>query len=252
MEIYRHNKKVESYVFGKLNAQDAQELENSAKQDDELSELIHLYQLEYRGLELLLQNQLRKKMEGWEANRRRVKILPHNWSKYFKFYLLAASVAILVLSMWFLSVRHTETTYFELASGYAPKLEQDVRGIIQEDFFDEGLQFFNDSNYQAAISFFSNCDTDMKEGNKCRILLAHSHFLNGLAEKSREELKLAQKLYTNLESSSTVKEIRENAEWYNCLVSLALGKVPIQRLEKISNDQNHLFYLPSKKLNEDL
>ena len=252
MEIYRHNKRVEAYAFGKLSEADARMLEEEAKLDDDLRELIHLYQLETRGIELLFQYQLRKKMETWDSNRKAARLIPNMWNKYFKFYMLAAAIVALILCTWLLWPTPKNNSHLAFVISNAPKLDYTVRGMSIEGSLNEGIQYLEDSAFQKAIFFFEHCDTTDKVKDRCSILLAHTYFLKGLQERSDTDLKMAQKIYDDLEKASFEKIIKEHAEWYGCLVAVALGELPLQKLETISGDPDHSFYQQSQQLMEEL
>ncbi|MEL6671613.1 MAG: tetratricopeptide repeat protein [Bacteroidota bacterium] len=253
MEIYRHHSKVEAYVFGKLSQADAQALEQEAQEDEALRELIHLYQLEYRGMELLLQAQLRKKINRWNANRKKSWPLSFLRNRYMTYYLSAAAMIGLLFCLWVLWPTTPQQTQAEIALAYTPTYEYQVRGLDQPDSLQLGLQLLQDAAYQEAIAFFKDCTEQSPQAERCALLLGHAYFQQGNAQPSEEALHRAREIFEPLATQSSQKAIREYASWYLCLLPLIEGKdIPWDRLREIAGDPNHLFYQKSQQLRKAL
>lgn len=60
--------KIESYLSGKLPAEEAMEFERRLKQDPSLAELVDMHRIERLGMEYLVEKDLVQKLKDWEKN----------------------------------------------------------------------------------------------------------------------------------------------------------------------------------------
>jgi anti-sigma factor RsiW len=59
------NEKIETYLRGKLNPEDAQKLEADMAHNSQLAELVEKLRFEKEGREVIIENDLRAKMAQW-------------------------------------------------------------------------------------------------------------------------------------------------------------------------------------------
>lgn len=272
--------KIESYLSGKLSAEEAMEFERLLKQDPSLAELADMHRIERLGMEYLVEKDLVQKLKAWEKN-------PPSGQgkKKGKWPWLLATLALAVLlAVLIPQIRHSapekntpalETPqpekmaprtdvpvaekpkkpspdYLALAaSSYS--LPENLGSYLRsgdaprsDSVLSPGLEAFALGKYQQAVKAFNRIDPEKHpaEFELAREYLGHAYFKLGQYEK-------AASVFSGIAAQSAMTTL-DRAEWY-----LALSLLPDYQknraqvnalLEKMTNPESYHGYAASAEV----
>ncbi len=212
--------RIETYLFGQMNANDAAAFEQEAQNDKALAAELEQHKLEHRAMELLLQQELASNLTDWKAEKESLQqsestttkvVSIGNTRKWFQIA-AAASVALMlgffVRSFFFTGDIASDQLAMEQFGSNVPS----VRG--EKLPLDAVYDLMGQKKYQQAIDMISS-GTIVADAPVLADLRGECQFL-------LKDYAAAALTYTQLLTMPALaSDLRENAEWRLALSYLA-------------------------------
>jgi tetratricopeptide (TPR) repeat protein len=212
--------RIETYLFGQMNANDASAFEQETKNDKELAAELEQHRLEHRAMELLLQQELRANLNDWKSEKESLQQSGSTTTKVVSmgsarkwFQLAAAASVALLLGFFVRSLFFADGSDFnQLAMEQFGSNVPSVRGETMplSAIYDLMAQ----KQYRQALEMISS-GTIVADAPILADLRGECQFL-------LKDYTAAAMTYTQLLSTPALaSDLRENAEWRLALSYLA-------------------------------
>jgi hypothetical protein len=232
----KDDNRIEDYLYGRMSAEEQRSFEADTQTDSELKEETQLAKMEQQALQLLAEQELRRSMKDWKAekNTTEAKVVSLNRRRMFTRLAAAASVLLLIGLPLFWANQNYSSSALSV-EGLAVNATADRGNIPPENPMGEALQLYAEEGAAEAQAFLGTLSGTAFE-NQARLLSAKIQAQTGAYEEAIED---AQAI-TGAESVDML--LRQEAEWVLANVYLAMGEdaEAKARLSRIAAQPTHL------------
>lgn len=239
--------RVDKYLNNELSEQERQELENQAAHDEDLSAELERQQAAHKVLDLVIAKNLKQQLEDLEEES---KVVAMPRQRRFSLYQLAAAASVLLIigfgTLFFLNSSDDPAA---LASAYYETPDLNTQRSVSADpnttdALTQGLEMLNLEQYQEAITTLSTIEADNEQYIPAQYALGHAHYLAG-------QYQAAETSFTAVSDSGDFR-YAEEGEWYALLACLAQAQGCSTRLQAITNQTDHTYYLQAQQIAEKI
>ncbi len=232
----KDDNRIEDYLYGRMSPEEQQSFEAAIQTDRELKKETQLAKMEQRALQLLAEQELRRSMKDWKAekNTTEAKVVPLNRRRMFTRLAAAASVLLLIGFPLFWANQNYSNAALSV-EGLAVNATADRGNIPPENPMGEALQLYAEEGAEETLAFLQSLSGTAFE-NQARLLSAKIQAERGAYEGAIES---AQAI-TGAESVDML--LRQEAEWVLANVYLSMGEETEARarLSRIADQPTHL------------
>jgi tetratricopeptide (TPR) repeat protein len=252
-------KRIEAYFEEQMSVEEKHTFESELKSSSELLEATEKYKISRQAIDLLSEEALRSKIKDWRKKKDGIVTINEPleksvavpkptakvrsmWSNSIKKMAIAASFILLATAAYiFIDVPASNNPL--LTSFYSPTGDDRVKSSGDPNW-NTAMEEFNYENYDQAASLFQkiNSSNDVTE-----FYLAQSFF-------HLEDYVSAKEYYQKIIDREDTS-YREEAEWNHLVTSLLMDENDEgakSKLDEISSNARHSFYISAKKLKEQL
>lgn len=241
--------KIEAYLKGQLDAKEKAAFEQKMATDSNLQEEVALHRLEQQSMELLVEKDIRGKMQKWKTESKEVTQAPkRNTIVRLGPWLAAATVALLLL-FYFLVPKEQVLSGPELAAQYyeKPKSSQERSiNIDNQNPLLEAFTLFDASNFIAAADLFGAVPAASPYYWLAQEWLGHSQYNANQLAQAIETFKRV--------VDGDVSPYSERNEWNLLLAYLKDNQEREARqvLNKVLEEEGHAYHKKVEKLKQHL
>lgn len=236
----------DQYDADEMSIADREAFEKRLEKDEELASKYQDYQHLKRGINEYSYQQFAGKMKEWEDELlldKDEKSVPLNK----KWYMLAASVVILILSVISFTQLTGDLSSEEIfASNFEPYPDIITDRGAGRQLLNEGLYKYESGEYEAAIKDLRKYLADNSEKKEVLFYLGQSYLANGETSKALD-------IFNSLTEAEDFK-LQEANEWYRALAYIKMEntKTAQKILQLIQGNTDHAYRERSEKLLEKL
>ncbi|HMQ00556.1 MAG TPA: hypothetical protein PKC24_12305 [Cyclobacteriaceae bacterium] len=223
------NHKLDEYVRGKLSAEEREEVELLIKQNPDIKKEVDTLKVIRAGITLHERQAIKKHLQQIEPEARQFK-----W-----WYVAAAIVPLLLLSIWYFYPVSSENIYYAYYSSY-PNYEAGISRNENTTTDGRTAAFINyeKTNYEEAAAQFLMILERNPDDNSVKFYLALCYLELNLTGMAAD--------YLNAVMNDTQSTYREAAHWYYALTQLKLGN-KVEAKEALTALENNGSYQKQAK-----
>jgi tetratricopeptide (TPR) repeat protein len=242
-----------NYLEGRLSDQEAETFSAAMSDDQELREAYQAHVLIKESLQYAKDEELKNAFASWAEVEEKKLDSPEGQTPIFSIrnrLAVAASLVIMCAFGYIFYQNHTkpERLFAEFYSEPIPHIKRDS-DVKQADLrYQTALQYYVDKNYDQAIRAFSEWAPTDENFGEAQLILIDACIQNKDWDAALDHIK------DLLQRDGIASNVRQQLEWTHVLILIRQKEYESasEKLHKILDEQNHLYYTRARSLRDKM